>query len=407
MTDNIVDVVQDEERFTENPDGAKEGDPLLEFFDITLTGYGDDSTVGVFHLFDGLEDTNPVDSIQFNGKDYLGIPISISGIEATSAGAQPRPTLSVANIPVLSRNRDAQEAVLDDIRDGTITNLDLPFNTNQDLIGSKVVYRQAYLSQCNQAGTPEEFPRATFFIDRVASETQLIVTFELASPLDMEGAKIPNRYVIGQYCPWQYQGRDLLLGGGCTWRYKESEQHSFFRRDDTKITGTINTWNSSTNYTAKTSSQPASIVKTTHGTTGQVQIWEALFDNRNKDPDTQRRYWKRIDLCGKTLNSCKIRFQGKTIDISSITKGTATFIECSTNHGLAMQDIVKINLPLGTDLATLLNGTHRVTTDGGTDFTIAVNSLAANANFTTGYISQIDTNVPLPFGGFPGSKKFR
>ena len=171
--------------------------------------------------------------------------------------------------------------------------------------------------------------------------------------------------------------------------------------------GDINTWNSSTNYTAKTSSQPASIVKTTHGTTGQVQIWEALFDNRNKDPDTQRRYWKRIDLCGKTLNSCKIRFQGKSIDISSITKGTATFIECSTNHGLVMQDIVKINLPIGTDLATLLNGTHRVTTDGGTDFTIAVNSLAANANFTTGYISQIDTNVPLPFGGFPGSKKFK
>ena len=100
---------------------------------------------------------------------------------------------------------------------------------------------------------------------------------------------------------------------------------------------------------------------------------------------------------------CKIRFQGKTVDISSITKGTATFIECSTAHGLAMNDIVKINLPIGTDLATLLNGTHRVTTDS-TDFTIAVNSLSANANFTTGYISQIDTNVPLPFGGFPGRR---
>ena len=58
MTNNTVDNVQKEEKFTENPDGAKQGDPLLEFFDITLTGYGDDSTVGVFHLFDGLEDTN-------------------------------------------------------------------------------------------------------------------------------------------------------------------------------------------------------------------------------------------------------------------------------------------------------------------------------------------------------------
>lgn len=408
MTNNTVDNVQKEEKFTENPDGAKQGDPLLEFFDVTLTGYGDDSTVGVFHLFDGLEDTDPVDSIQFNGKDYLGIPISIAGIEATSAGAQPRPTLSVANIPVLSRNRDAQEAVLDDIRDGTITNLDLPFNTNQDLIGSKVVYRQAYLSQCNQAGTPEEFPRATFFIDRVASETQLIVTFELASPLDMEGAKIPNRYVIGQYCPWQYQGRDLLLGGGCTWRYKESEQHSFFRRDDTKITGTINAWSSTFGQSSSPQGYaPGSIVKTTHGTTGQVQIWEALFQNYNKDPDTQRKYWKRIDLCGKTLNSCKIRFQGKTIDISSINKGSTTDIITSSAHGFATNDIAKINLPLGTDLATLLNGTHRVTVADTTTFSISVDTLGANASFTSGYISQLDTNVPLPFGGFPGSKKFK
>ena len=45
------------------------------------------------------------------------------------------------------------------------------------------------------------------------------------------------------------------------------------------------------------------------------------------------------------------------VDISSITKGTATFIECSTAHGLAMNDIVKINLPIENDLATLLNGT--------------------------------------------------
>ena len=401
MTDNIVDVVQDEERFTENPDGAKEGDPLLEFFDVTLPGFADDSTSGVFHLFAGLEDTTPVDAIEFGGNEYLAIPIQLSGIEAKASGALSRPTLTVANIAVLARSRDDQEATLVDIRDGTINSLELPFEKNADLLGAKIVYRQAYLSQCNQAGTPQEFPKATFFIDRVSGENQLQVTFELASPLDMEGAKIPNRYFIGQYCPWHYQGRDLGMGGGCTWRYKESEQHSFFRIDDTKITGTISAWSNAGNYTA------GNIVKTTHGTTGQVQIWEALFNNTNKNPDTQRRYWKRIDLCGKTLNSCKIRFQGKSIDISSITKGTATFIECSTNHGLVMQDIVKINLPIGTDLATLLNGTHRVTTDGGTDFTIAVNSLAANANFTTGYISQIDTNVPLPFGGFPGSKKFR
>lgn len=401
MTDNIVDVVQDEERFTENPDGAKEGDPLLEFFDVTLPGFADDSTSGVFHLFAGLEDTIPVDAIEFDGNEYLAIPIQLSGIESKASGAISRPTLTVANIPVLSRSRDVQEATLDDIRDGTINSLELPFEKNADLLGAKIVYRQAYLSQCNQPNTPQEFPKATFFIDRVSGENQLQVTFELASPLDMEGAKIPNRYVIGQYCPWHYQGRDLGMGGGCTWRYKEVEQHSFFRSDDTKITGTINDWSDTTNYTA------GNIVKTTHSTTQQVQIWEALFNNTDKNPDTQRRYWKRIDLCGKTLNSCKIRFQGQTIDISSITIGSSTTITTSAAHGLATQDIVKINLPIGTDLAAILNGTHRVNVASTTTFSISVNTLGASTSFTTGYISQIDTNVPLPFGGFPGSKKFK
>ena len=98
MTDNIVDVVQDEERLTETPDGAKEGDPLLEFFDVTLPGFADDSTSGVFHLFAGLEDTTPVDAIEFGGNEYLAIPIQLSGIEAKASGALSRPTLTVANI---------------------------------------------------------------------------------------------------------------------------------------------------------------------------------------------------------------------------------------------------------------------------------------------------------------------
>ena len=396
MTD-IIDTVQQQEIV----DSAGNADTLLELFDISLPGYAPGGTAGNYYLVNGLDDDG-TDQVEFGQKNYLAIPIQLEGIESKATGAMARPTLSVANLPVLTKSKDAQETTLEEISSGTIGNLDVPFESNYELIGTRVTYRQVYLSDCNTGtASPAQFPSHTYYVDRIESENAISVTFELASPLDVEGVKIPHRNVIGQYCSWQYQGRALGHGGGCTWRYKEAEQHSFFRIDDTKITGTINAWNNSTNYTI------GNIVKTTHGTTGQVQIWEALFNNTDKNPDSQRKYWKRIDLCGKTLNSCKVRFQGQTIDISSITKGTATFIECSTNHGFAMNDIVQINLPIGTDLATLLNGTHRVTTDGGTDFTIAVNSLSANANFTTGYVSQVDSNTPLPFGGFPGSKKFK
>lgn len=32
----------------------------------------------------------------------------------------------------------------------------------------------------------------------------------------------------------------------------------------------------------------------------------------NINPTAGTLYWKRIDVCGKRLNSCKIRFQGNT-----------------------------------------------------------------------------------------------
>ncbi len=397
MTD-IIDTVQQQEIV----DSAGNADTLLELFDISLPGYAPGAAAGNYYLVKGLDDDG-TDTVEFGQKEYLAIPIELTGIEAKASGALARPSLSVANLPVLTKNKGDKETTLEEITSGTIGNLDVPFDSNYELIGTRVTHRHVYLSDCNtNTASPAQFPSHTYYIDRIESENALSVTFELASPLDVEGVKIPHRNVIGQYCSWRYQGRVLGHGGGCTWRYKESEQHSFFRSDDTKITGTINAWSNSVNYTV------GNIVKTTHGTTQEVQIWEAVFNNTNKNPDTQRKYWKRIDLCGKTLNSCKIRFQGATVDISSITKGSpSTFIVTSTAHGFAMGDIVQINLPTGTDLARLLNGTHRVTTDGGTNFNIGVDSLGADANFTSGYVSQVDSNTALPFGGFPGSKKFK
>ena len=370
-------------------------DSFVELFDITLPGYDPGTGNGNYFLFSGLDDEG-TDKIEFRNNEYSAIPIEITGIEVASSGAIARPTLTVANIPVLSKTIDNQEITLHNIRDPSIRGapidgtLNAEFETNDDLIGTKVVYRQAFLSDCNTgSATPNEFPPQVYYIDRIASESNIFVIFELASPMDVERAKIPARNVIGQYCPWQYQGRELGFGGGCTWRYTDSEQHSFFRSDDTEITGTINEWNDTSNYTAAVGDQAASIVKTTEttgpnvsagnfvigqlykivttGTTNfqsigsisnvvntifrataagsgtgeaqeisnQVQIWEALFNNTDKNPRHHRKYWKRIDLCGKSLTSCKIRFQG-------------------------------------------------------------------NANN-----DDLDSAVPLPFGGFPGSKKFK
>ena len=398
------------------------GETFIELFDITLPGHSTSSSVGTFYLFNSGKD-NDVTQIEFNQKVYTSIPIHIGGFEAASSGAPKRPTLTIANIPVLTKTVDSSETTLDSIRSAAVSlsitgatqanpvvittatthqlengdsveisgvvgmtelnartfyvkvktsttlelytnsalsisedgtshtaytsggflshgEIELPFETNDDLIGTRIVHRQTFRTHTNtNAASAPELPPQTYYIDRISSENNIVVVFELASPMDLEGTTLPAREVIGQYCSWAYQGKSEGRGGGCSWPYKESEQHTFFRTDDTKISGTINEWSSASSQHAA-----GDIVKTTDGTTSQVQIWEAVFANNGKNPLYHRKYWKRIDLCGKTLNSCKIRFQGYNEEISSINYAASCTISFASSHGFSQGDNIKVEL---------------------------------------------------------------
>ena len=93
----------------------------------------------------------------------------------------------------------------------------------------------------------------TWYIDRVASENQAFVEFELAPKLDLTNLALPRR-TIEEFCPWQYRGgRECphpKTGGSC------------FTIDDVEITS---------------------------GTQAEKE---------NKD------------VCGKRVSSCKARFPG-------------------------------------------------------------------------------------------------
>ena len=75
-----------------------------------------------------------------------------------------------------------------------------------------------YLSRRPQdASPPIEFPTQEYIIDRIGAEDGISITFEVATPFDLENIKLPRRVVVGKYCSWKYQGHDAGLGGGCTW----------------------------------------------------------------------------------------------------------------------------------------------------------------------------------------------
>lgn len=302
------------------------GDALIELFELTLPS---GTTV---YLHNGLKQGD--EALAFSNKagtvvnEYTAIPIEMDGIEFKSDGPLGRPSLSMANVPILTRQISSKEDTMYDIlqEEGV--------EGNEDLLNTKVVYRrtlQKYLSSSAGAtpSVPIEFPSQTYVIDRVAGESNIIVNFELASPIDIEAAQLPYRQIIGKYCSWEYQGQSLGRGGGCNWSL--DGRGRFFDSSDSAI--------DMTSVAEYVSTQTYSIngrVKTIETDNGLVQVWEALRSVPiSKDPRTSRAYWKRIDLCGKLMNSCKIRFQG--------------------NNDNAI----------------------------------------------------LNTNIPLPFGGFPGTKKFR
>jgi lambda family phage minor tail protein L len=320
---DIIDTVQLQET----------AESLVTLFEITLPS----GTVAYF--FDGLDDgTNniyfPEKTITNSAyvlKEYIAIPIGIEGIESSSSGASNRPTLSVANIPILSRSissnsdgADDEKNILDILNSEGITN-------NEDLLTSKVVIRRTLFgktytsSDSNPSAAPVEFPSQTYIIDRVSAENNIMVQFELANPMDIEGVMLPSRVVIGKYCPWRYQGHFLpnstgtsSKDGGCTWALDSNGR--FFDKDDNVITKNISsipTYNAATTNTTR-----ALGYKTKTITNGHTEIWQTIrvvpaeVSNGQYNPRSSKAYWQRLDVCGKTLNSCKIRFQGNNTDDS-------------------------------------------------------------------------------------------
>lgn len=305
-------------------------DSLVTLFEITLPS----GTVAYF--FNGLDDGSnniyfpekEITNSAYNLNAYIAIPIEITGIASNSSGAAPRPNLSLANIPVLARNISTDnppDGVDDEKTLQDVLNTE-GVSSSEDLLSCRVTIRRTLLSKTYDSTdapsvttAPVEFPSRTYVIDRVSGENNLLVEFELANPMDIEGVVLPSRVVVGKYCPWKYQGHYLpdaegnpSKDGGCIWSL--DSRGRFFDKDDNIITKNIS---SIPTYNSSTTNGPRSLgYKTKTITNGHTQIWEAVravpaeTSNGQHNPLIAKGYWKRLDVCGKTLNSCKIRFQG-------------------------------------------------------------------------------------------------
>jgi len=406
---------------------------LIDVYELEI-GVGTNNVL-YFHAGKDLDGDDANSDLIFDGNTYVALPIFLDGIDKAATGAIARPTLTIANVESIisftSTFKTEMDAVdgsnnktWDAIIDGQpLASEDFKI---EDLVGCRVTRRRT-LEKYTGTATAHEFDKETFIIDRVANKNAIFVELELAAPIDFGGVRLPRRQVIGKYCPWVYQG-GLTDSGKSACGWKKSKQlegtdgqiYSFYftgedeplvlasyltgtpanfwkgayaagttysvsdfvshdgvywrcEKENTinitpsesstlwQIVRTYTNYSSSANYTVHASDpRRNSFVKwpldvaTSVLPVEQPTIWRAVQASSGIQPATNEQIWTRGDICGKLLKSCKIRYQA---------------------------------LP-----AKNGSGAHAHGSSYNAD---AVPSNSHN------------NNIPLPFGGFPGTRKFR
>jgi phage-related protein len=198
-----------------------------------------DAIIELFHLqftaaTNGLDDnlyfhagTNGIPtSIVFGGITYTSAPVEADGFEKTGKGTLPRPTLQVANVnnAITSLMHRATNPI--DPLMAKVTRI----KTMKKFIDAVNFFDQVYIYQDGNTaitqgndtlvlaahGTGDEtarFPDEVWYIDRISSENQQAVEFELASKLELTNVLLPGRTVV-EHCPYRYRGPDCGYEGG-------------------------------------------------------------------------------------------------------------------------------------------------------------------------------------------------
>ncbi len=148
------------------------------------------------YFHDGLE--TDLTTVQLRDKTtpstirtYTAIPIQMTGFKKASSGTMARPTFTIAN--VLTTFADAIGSL-----------------TNNDLLGNKVTRRTTLVKylygQSGDQSPSVEFPSDIYYIDRIKSENAAAVTFEIAPAHDLVGVTVPARHAMSNACSWIYKG---------------------------------------------------------------------------------------------------------------------------------------------------------------------------------------------------------
>tara|TARA_B100000700_G_C14982830_1_gene827278 strand:+ start:556 stop:1338 length:783 start_codon:yes stop_codon:yes gene_type:complete len=175
---------------------------IIELFELKLKegihyATGNPDSVTTTQRFHAGTSLNSNGEVVWQGNSYTRLPIEASGFSYQS-GQVPRPGLTISN------GLSAMTAILQTANETTPGN---------DLAGAELIrirtlarYLDAanFSGGSNPLGTPDpyaEFPRETWIVDRKATESREVVSFELSASLDLQGVRGPKRQCLRSEFP--------------------------------------------------------------------------------------------------------------------------------------------------------------------------------------------------------------
>jgi lambda family phage minor tail protein L len=352
-------------------------------------------------------------------RTYNPLPIEISGLETKQSGPIARPEITI------SLATDISTAT-------TSTSFKLRLGNDFDSILGKKMIRRTTLAKYIKGGAsypgdtsaPIEFSRQVWIFERIREFNKVGIKYELVSPFDLDGITLPKRQVVGNACPWVYQGAspdytEANKKGGCSWhrngtlsQYSSSGYTSYtvyVNQDDEYLVP------STTSFTAHTTSLSISENDfiSTSGTADRINE-----DGSVTTGVSVTNYWQAKASGTGASNSLGTPTDANTnyerIRVYSATHNTSTTYYAFTDD--KYNDYVKSASTVWKVKRTNTNVTpgYNVQWQRGDSCGKRLTSCNKRFNFnpiTAGSSSSLQKHNPtrdkvLPFGGFPGSQRY-
>lgn len=166
---------------------------VVTLFEIDMSIFN----AGVFYLVQAAEEyiedgAVEVRALRFGGIEYSPHPILMTGIERTTEGPLPRPTLRVGNAAGILTSLMVEH---DDLRGATVR---------------RIVTYDKFLDGKPEANKNAHRPVEEYKINRKASHSThtQVVEFELIAAIDQETANLPRGICLREFCSLIYRVPD-------------------------------------------------------------------------------------------------------------------------------------------------------------------------------------------------------